>query len=208
MSTYVLRYFPLKARAETCRALLSYNDSEYSDEAPVWPQDKVNQPVGQLPVLIETDESGNVFELSESLAIEHYLAAKHGLLVNGTPQDSARQDELRHQLVDIFNYAPRHRFTVEEARPSIKERFETQVQFFIKYHENHLKNNGSNGHYFGNEITYMDVALVATLRSINDFGNQCLSGMSDFFTPEKAPLINKVVEVVSADPKMAKYLSK
>ncbi|KAJ1947953.1 hypothetical protein FBU59_001819 [Linderina macrospora] len=207
MSTYVLRYFPIKARAETCRALLSYTGTPYTNEAPAWPQNKSSQPFGKLPVLIETNESGAVFELGDSLAIEHYLAAKYGLMVDSSLQDTARQNELRNQLKDIYEFIPLYRFGSEEVRQSVKEKFDVQAKFLINYHENHLKNNGANGHYFGDKTTYVDIALVANMRALREFGHDIMPGAADHFSPEKAPLINKVVEVVSADPKLAKYFS-
>ncbi|ORX71100.1 hypothetical protein DL89DRAFT_256161 [Linderina pennispora] len=207
MSTYVLRYFPIKARAETCRALLSYSGASYTNEAPAWPQEKSNQPFGKLPVLIETDESGATFKLSDSLAIEHYLATKYGLMVDSSPQDRACQDELRHQIKDIYEFIPQYRFGNEDTRASVKEKLDVQMKYFIEYHENHLKNNGSNGHYFGDKTTYVDIALVASMRAVREFGASIIPGLADWLSPDNAPLINKVIEVVGADPKLVKYFN-
>ncbi|KAJ1953233.1 hypothetical protein EC988_003107 [Linderina pennispora] len=141
------------------------------------------------------------------MAIEHYLATKKGLMVDSSPQDRARQDELRNQILDIFLFAPQYRFATEEARKTIKEQYVTQAKFFIDFHENHLKNNGSNGYYFGSKITYVDIALVATMRALRRFGDESMPGMTGYLSPERAPLINKVLDVVGNDPKLAKFFS-
>ncbi|KAJ2386045.1 hypothetical protein GGI23_006582, partial [Coemansia sp. RSA 2559] len=79
MPSYTLRYFPVSARAETAKVLLTLSGADWKLEAPAWPQDKDAQPVGKLPVLIESSDSGDKpFVLGESLAIEQYLATKGG----------------------------------------------------------------------------------------------------------------------------------
>ncbi|KAJ1784964.1 hypothetical protein LPJ59_006248, partial [Coemansia sp. RSA 2399] len=103
MVSYVLRYFPIAARAETAKALLTLSGADWKLEAPAWPQEQSAQPVGRLPVLIESnDSSDEPFVLGESSAIEQYLAAKHGLYFKpGDLKAVARQNELRSHLKDL-----------------------------------------------------------------------------------------------------------
>ncbi|KAJ1724107.1 hypothetical protein LPJ53_001569 [Coemansia erecta] len=206
-SSFVLRYFPIHARAETIKAMLSFSGTEYKFETPEWPQQKSEQPVGKLPVLIETAEDGSEFVICESYAIEVYLARKFKLSPGDTAQVVARQVELRSQLKDIYDYAVLHK----HASPDMKEVFwgvfSSLATDVVKYHEKFLAENGSNGHYFGDKTTYIDLAAYGTYRFLTDFIAETNPDAKEFFSKEKAPLMNKVFEAVAAEPTIAGYLA-
>ncbi|KAI8317880.1 hypothetical protein GQ54DRAFT_281323, partial [Martensiomyces pterosporus] len=155
--SYTLRYFPIRTRAETCRALLSYSGAPWENVHPEWPAEKHNQPFGKMPVLIERSEDGSEFVLSDSVAIEKYLATKYGLAVTGDARAVAHQDELRNQLRDIYELIVLYMFGHEDVRPDIMDKFNTLAKALVRFHEEFLKKNGSNGHYFGKKTTYVDI---------------------------------------------------
>ncbi|KAI8866382.1 hypothetical protein GQ42DRAFT_158801 [Ramicandelaber brevisporus] len=70
----------------------------------------------------------------------------------------------------------------------------------VQYHEKVLAaNNGGNGHYFGSKITVADIALANLVLYTRAAGNGAP------FTPEKAPLINKVVDAVTASAELKEF---
>ncbi|KAJ2658629.1 hypothetical protein IW148_004590 [Coemansia sp. RSA 1199] len=207
MSTYVLRYFPIKARAEVARILLLASGDKFVDVMPDWPAEKSNQPLGQLPVLIETLEDGTEFELSDSIAIEKYLARKSGLLVKTGPMDTAREDQLSFQIKDVVDMHYAYMFAPEDSRKVVEAKYRSNAEAFVKYHEKILLENGSNGHYFGSEMTYMDIALFAFITIIRQPSEKAIKDRADYFSESNAPGINKVYETVQASSIAAPYVA-
>ncbi|KAJ2149039.1 hypothetical protein EV180_004471 [Coemansia sp. RSA 518] len=207
MSTYVLRYFPIKARAEVARLLLLASGDKFADVMPDWPAEKENQPLGQLPVLIETLEDGTEFELSDSVAIEKYLARKSGLLVKTGSMDTAREDQLRSQINDVIDMHYAYMFAPEGSHEVIEARYRSNAKAFVKYHEKILAENGSNGHYFGSKTTYMDIALFAFITVIRQPNEKAIKDCTDYFSESNAPGLNKVYETVQASSIAAPYVA-
>ncbi|KAI8319275.1 hypothetical protein GQ54DRAFT_265586, partial [Martensiomyces pterosporus] len=194
-------------RAETCRALLSYSGAPWENVHPAWPSEKLNQPFGKMPVLIERSEDGSEFVLSDSVAIEKYLATKYGLAVTGDARAVAHQDELRNQIRDIYELIVLYKFGHEDVRPGIMDKFNTLAKALVRFHEEFLKKNGSNGHYFGSRTTYVDIAVYANVAVLRDAGVTFMPGAADLFTEENAPEISKVLKAVEADPAMTSYVA-
>ncbi|KAJ2355818.1 hypothetical protein GGF43_002460 [Coemansia sp. RSA 2618] len=207
MSTYVLRYFPIRARAEVARLLLLANGEKFTDVMPDWPAEKDEQPLGQLPVLVETLEDGTEFVLSDSVSIEKYLAAKYDLLVKTGLRDTARENQLCSQIKDVIDIHYKYMFANEDDRKAIKDQYESTAAAFVKYHEKILAENGSNGHYFGSEITYMDISLFAFLSIIRLPGERSMKEAPDAFVESKAPGINKVFQNIQASSIAAPYIA-
>ncbi|KAJ1841569.1 hypothetical protein LPJ73_006076 [Coemansia sp. RSA 2703] len=207
MSSFVLHYFPINARAEPIKAILSYAGANWKLESPEWPQGKSSQPVGKLPVLVETAADGSQFTLSESLAIEEYLAKTFSLNVSDNLQNAARQTELRSQIKDVWDMCIQYKFGTEESRKGTMEKYAALSKAVVAYHEEQLKLNGANGHYFGSETKYLDLAVFATYLAIKDFIVPSFPQALDNFSKENAPLMNKVFETVSAEPRLASYLT-
>ncbi|KAJ2559895.1 hypothetical protein EV175_000129 [Coemansia sp. RSA 1933] len=212
MSSFVLRYFSIAARAETAKVLLALSGAKWTLETPAWPQDKDAQPVGKLPVLIETfneDSAREPFVLGESSAIEQYLAIKYEFYFK--PNDQlvvARQNELRSHIKDMYDILVQIKFAAgDEVRAALVEKFKSVSGYITKLHEKVLKENGSNGHYFGSDITYVDVALFANIYVLHSMLGQVGPELLDIFSEENAPGINKVYKTLLAHPSLAQYSS-
>ncbi|KJZ72121.1 hypothetical protein HIM_08494 [Hirsutella minnesotensis 3608] len=206
MSTFVLRYFPIKWRAEVVRFLLLASDASFTEEKPAWPEARAQQPVGQLPVLVERDAGdGTEFLLSDSVAIERYLADKYGWLATGGARVTARECQLRNQIEDLYHLMIVHIYGHEAGRPDVQARFDRMARGFVEYHEGVLAENGSNGHYFGGSLTWMDVALYTLLLLVRRPYERQIPGVAGYFGEDKAPGLNKVFETVHGDPLSAGY---
>ncbi|KAJ2887792.1 transferase activity protein, partial [Coemansia aciculifera] len=184
-----------------------YTGAKWVLETPQWPQEKVNQPVGKLPVLVETNKDGTRFVLSDSLAIEQYLVCKHNLCVpEQDRQLVARQTELRNQLNDLFQLT---QLIVHVTEPSTRtmfvQKFMTMAKDVVTYHEKCIKENGSNGHYFGNKTTYVDLAWVGTMHAIR-VNLKSMPEMLEPFNKKNAPQMNTILVTLEKEPKLAEYM--
>ncbi|KAI8872614.1 hypothetical protein GQ42DRAFT_161147 [Ramicandelaber brevisporus] len=87
----------------------------------------------------------------------------------------------------------------DRARDNLASTF----QSLVTHHERILAANSSdgagNGHYFGTKITTADLALVNLVKYARHIRN------ADAFEPDSAPLINKVVDAVTASPELRDY---
>ncbi|KAJ2000414.1 hypothetical protein GGI04_003828 [Coemansia thaxteri] len=210
MSIYTLRHFQAPGRAETIKAILDYTNVKWTQEVPVWPQEKVNQPTGRLPVLVETNKDGSRFVLSESMAIEQYLVCKHNLCVpEADRQQVARQNELRYQLNDLYQLSILINATTEPTtRTGYIQRYQVLAKEMVTYHEKILKENGSTGHYFGTKTTYVDLALIATMHAIRCTFNKTMPEMLEMLNKKNAPQMNNVIMKMEQDSKLAQYIDK
>ncbi|PFH60260.1 hypothetical protein XA68_11247 [Ophiocordyceps unilateralis] len=206
---YILRYFPLRWRAEGARFLLLATGAPFIYETPTWPSSQSDQPLSQLPVLVEksADKETADFIISDSVAIEHYLAARAGLLVDSGLRDSARELQLRAQMEDLNVRLSQYIYGHEAGRDMAAEKFIRIANSFVDYHEELLARNGSNGHYFGNKTTYADISVFLLLTIMRRPHEVSLPGREELFSRERAPGINRVYRAVRDDPLAAPYVA-
>lgn len=78
-TTYTLKYFDARGRAEPIRLLFALAGVAFEDVGfgPTWPEEKPKTPLGQLPYLVE--KTGDVSRaIPQSMAIIRHLARVHG----------------------------------------------------------------------------------------------------------------------------------
>ncbi|KAJ1790314.1 hypothetical protein LPJ59_005189 [Coemansia sp. RSA 2399] len=209
MSSYTLRYFNLVARGEAAKIMLLMSGADWKQEAPEWPQEKSAQPVGKLPVLVESPADGSEpLVLTETTAIEYYLAAKNGYIYQ--PDNItlvARQLELRSHIVDLCDAFINWWFGTEVTKPKLRELFKTTAEYLVKHHEKVLEESDSNGdHYFGSTTTLVDVALFAYITVLRTKFAGVDAEILEILGEKNAPRINKVINAVAAEPALAAYV--
>ncbi|KAJ1645544.1 hypothetical protein J3B02_000016 [Coemansia erecta] len=206
MSTFTLRYHAPPARVETIEAIFCYAGVDWKLEVPEWPEEQASQPAGKLPVLVETTAGGNTFVLGEIMAIEAYQANIFGLYCSSKPEMMARQVELRIQLNNLYELMAMYKMGNDTERKVVLPKFISTADAIVRYHEKVLEANGSNGHYFGDRTTYIDIILVAFFCAFN-----CVAAVmpqaNEIFSLSKAPLMNKVFKTVSEDAKLSKFIA-
>ncbi|ORX71561.1 hypothetical protein DL89DRAFT_321854 [Linderina pennispora] len=205
-TSYNLRYFNFPGLAETIRLLLCSIGAQWTEEHPEWPEKKGEQPFGHLPVLVEKDSGGQVlFTLSESLVIERYLLRKHSL-VPSDPELAARQEQLRDQLYDAMVAMSYAMHAGGESAHIVVRRCTEILENLGQVHGKALRDNGSNGHLFGDKTTYPDLALYAFIRHIRaESAKEESAEIAAHFDSEAAPEFKKLVAVVEADPALQSY---
>ncbi|PIA18624.1 hypothetical protein COEREDRAFT_79650 [Coemansia reversa NRRL 1564] len=207
--SYILRYFNLAGRGETARLLLAAANVEWTEENPKWPQEKANQPFGRLPVLIEKSTDGSPdFVICESTNIERYIARIYGILP-ADPKQSAIQEQLREQLVDVVNAFFTHTSSISEEDKKLRlESFEEILSKIIAVQTKIIKDNGNTGRMFGDSLSYADIASYAFYRCMVFGYKMFKNDIVDIVKPKLTPEIIKLISTVETDPALATHLSK
>ncbi|KAG0224662.1 hypothetical protein BGW42_004959 [Actinomortierella wolfii] len=174
-SSYVVTYLPLMGRSGLIRVMLHLAGAKITHRVETFDSIKANRsqfPYGRVPVLEETMEDGTKFVLAEAIAIEHYLAEKYGLLApidNPDPRLSAKIKSvaLNTYLELNFNiFDP-----VFQKNEEQQAKFRTEIlPLWVANHERLLRNNGNNGHYFGDRLTLADLTVLNWLRVMEAMG--------------------------------------
>ncbi|OMJ14743.1 Glutathione S-transferase 4 [Smittium culicis] len=228
-SKFELLYFPIKGRALTSQLLLSLADADWKNSVPEWPKDKETMPYGRLPVLIETEQDGSEFVLTESRAIEEYLAARFGFLPAGI-KNLAVSCQYINQIFDIVEAfvnivsfknktsltlgadidgltktpdecKDRDQFYISQHIVSMNKVLSDSVKYFLQKHDQILAKSKS-GYYFGDSITYVDLTLYSIY-----FGLKC-QNLAAEFDSQNYPHINKLIQLVSSNPTIATVINK
>ncbi|OMJ10274.1 putative glutathione S-transferase 6 [Smittium culicis] len=192
-SSFELVYFPITARAQTTRTMLSLADANWKNRVPQWPQEKDSMPFGRLPQLNETRPDGSKFSLVESAAIERYLAREYGFLPSDV-QIAAQLEAYVLQIADSYDAFIHHavKTRTAESHAAMVEQF----KFLFSRHEPILASNPS-GHYYGNSITYPDVVLYTLYNQAKD------ANSAELFNNDECPNIMKLVTSMDSNPKIA-----
>ncbi|OMJ10398.1 Glutathione S-transferase 4 [Smittium culicis] len=227
-SKFDLLYFPFPGRALTSRLLLSVAGADWKNSVPEWPKDKESMPYGRLPVLIETEQDGSEFVLSESRAIEEYLAATFGLLPQGV-KNLAVSSQYVNQIFDVIEaYAniagfkittsmalgadidgltktpeecnDRDQFYIAQNIVNLKKALSDTIKYFLQKHEQILAKSKS-GYYFGESATYADLSLYSVYFSLK---SENLA--AEFDTPNY-PHVTKLIQLVAANPAVAAVIN-
>ncbi|KAJ2779830.1 hypothetical protein H4R18_003791 [Coemansia javaensis] len=209
--TYVLRYFPIIGRGEPARILLAAAGVEWAEEHPDWPQAKADQPFGHLPVLIEKTEGRPDLVVSESGAIERFLARTYGL-VPADPRQAVVQEQLRDLLADATNAFFEHVVADKEGAGAAlqqkkRDEYEALLDMAIAHQTALLRQNGDTGRMFGAELSYADIAAYAFFKSQLTFCASLRPDLPARLRPRLTPEIARLVAAVEADPKIASYMS-
>ncbi|KAG0026654.1 hypothetical protein BGZ82_009373 [Podila clonocystis] len=196
-STFEVSYFGIHGLAHTVRTVLAVSGAKFTSYVPEdWASEKPNKPFGVMPTLKETSVDGKVIEIAEGDAIARYLARKFGYM--GT---NAFEETVINEFVSSTNSAANSIFGKyfgakdPEAKAEIKSKLLTDtIQPWMRYHEQHLADNGSNGHYVGSALSLADISAAVLISIINGlFG-------ADTITEEKNPALLKVQTTVVSTP--------
>ncbi|XP_077999205.1 uncharacterized protein LOC144452069 [Glandiceps talaboti] len=163
MPQYKLTYFNAKARAEVTRLIFAAAGVEFEDvrvEFADWPPLKASGkfPFGSLP-LLEVDGCC----IAESYAIARFVANECGL-AGKTNVDKARVDMIADAVKDLADSMYKLMFEKDEAKKKeLTDTFLTKtVPTTLSALEKILEaNNGGNGFFVGDKLTWADLAFLA-----------------------------------------------
>jgi len=189
MAQYKLTYYDLKGRGEIIRLIFTVADVDFEDvrvSPEEWKNElKTNSPFGQCPTL---EFDGHV--MCQSISIARFLANRFGL-AGKSDLEKARADIVVDCVMDvtvpIVNII--HAQT-EERREELKKKFvEEELPVFFGNFEKILKqNNGGDGYFVGDSVTWADLALMDVL----DWGSFINHTMDYSAYPKIQGLIGKL----------------
>ncbi|KAF9412765.1 hypothetical protein BGZ94_000952, partial [Podila epigama] len=196
-STFEVHYFPLHGLASLVRAVLAVSGAKFSNITyDDWAAEKPKKPFGVIPTLKEISTDGKVIEIAEGDAISRYLSRKFGLLGSNAFEETiinsfvSSTASLHNAIVQKYLHAQS-----PEAKAEIKSKMlETHIAPWVRYHEQHLADNGTNGHYVGSSLSLADVQTHLMITVINGIWGP------DFITEEKNPALWKVKTTIESIP--------
>ncbi|KAL4226566.1 hypothetical protein ACF0H5_014551 [Mactra antiquata] len=195
MPSYKLTYFNGRGRGEVARLLLAAADKKYEDvriEPGQWPELKPKMPQATMPVL----EVDGKFRISQSMAVNRFLARELNLYGNGT-KNQAIVDQILDNLLDLFGPAITMFFNKneDEKAEQMKKFMEETVPTQFKYLENLMKLSGSRGFAVGSSLTVADLALFSILENC-----KLEEAVKNY------PVLAKNRETIQSLPRIKKYL--
>jgi len=198
MAGYKLYYFDIRGRGETARMLFKIGGRRFEDiriKQQEWPEFKEKAPLGQLPYL-EFDGK----QLAQSLTIYRFLAKKFSLAGK-----SVLEEAFADMVVDTVMDAPIKAEPIfsakdEEEKERAKEELSVSAQAVLEKVEALLeKNNGGDGFFVGDALTWADVGVYNTI--------EFCAGVCGVDLWSKFPKLKAFKERFEEVPKIAEYLS-
>ncbi|KAF9347614.1 hypothetical protein BGX26_000912 [Mortierella sp. AD094] len=198
-STFEVRYFGLHGFGGIIRTILAANGAKVSNIVPAdWAVEKPHAPFGVIPLLKETSADGKTtINVAESDAIERYLAKKFGMAGDNAFEETVINTYVNNLSALVQQIYMKY-YSVKD--PALKAEAKEQllngpIANWIKFNEQHLVANGSNGHFVGNKTTIADIKaahMVDMIYGIKD----------DAITEESAPALLKVKTTVDSIPSL------
>jgi len=195
-------YFNGRGRAELMRLILAEANIPYEDvrfaSREAWEKEwKARAPLGQAPWV----EVAGGQRLAESGAIYRYLARVAGL-AGKSPFEEARADMIFEGVKDTVQPFVAAVFEKDEKQKKdktekfFKEHLPTWAAFLEKQLES---NNGGNGYFVGDGVTYADLSVYNAFSSFQAVNATCLAG---------SPKLTALIARVAARPHIAAWLAR
>ncbi|KAF9394641.1 hypothetical protein CPC16_010743 [Podila verticillata] len=187
-STFEVHYFGIHGPAATTRAILAISGADFKNVVPEdWVAVKTKTPFGVVPILKEISVDGKEIQIAETDAIERYLARKFGLLGRDAFEETVINTFISSTSMIAGPVLAKY-FAAQdpESKAEIKAKiFKDSVQPWIAYHEQHLADNGSNGHYVGTTFSLADLQTAFLVKMV-------VGLWSDVISEGKNPALWKV----------------
>ncbi|KAJ1898297.1 hypothetical protein LPJ66_002844 [Kickxella alabastrina] len=202
---YKLRYPENGFAHETSRAILHYGGYACWDEPFSSAEDEycVTFDDETTLTIFKTDNSQVI--INGIFGIESYLAALYNLSEKHNPVIIGQQAQLRHEIDSLFKMGCSVKYCNEEHRETTEFEFKQFAKQFIEAHSLVLWRNGLRGFYFDTSPTYVDVALMTTIKRLMIILAPISEELYKLIGPEEAPELHKVVRAVAALPKIKEY---
>ncbi|KAF9952550.1 hypothetical protein BGZ72_006130 [Mortierella alpina] len=207
---YTHAYFEIHFAGTNSRGILAYAGADWTPVYPSWPADKASMPFELLPVLTITHPDGKSLELSESIAIDIFLAKQFGLHGNNAWEEALINSYYSHSNAmffqeTMFNYFWESVGKSEEEKAEYLQKYLSEtLPAWAKIHETNLVHNHSNGHYVGNKTTLADIRTTTLLGAIEEiFGKERIASV---INDTETPAIVKLRETIESKPSYAAWI--
>ncbi|KAJ3111473.1 hypothetical protein HDU96_005678 [Phlyctochytrium bullatum] len=208
-TTFKLQYFGIRGLSELIRMLLSASGCEWTEESPEWPAAKSLMPFGQMPLLIEYEDDVEVFRISQSKAIERYLALKFAM-GGSTPREQATLESVYESYLDMVQWIRTALITaddkLEDSDPAkyteVEEILGTKIPARLAQHAKILDSTTGLVLHDG-RVTYVDMAaylFFERLKSIKDDADAARGTRAWEAAVKAAPVVERIWGTVGAHP--------
>ncbi|KAJ2836097.1 hypothetical protein FBU31_001460, partial [Coemansia sp. 'formosensis'] len=136
-----------------------------------------------------------------------YLARTYGFLP-ADPRKAALQEQIRDRLTDILIAFFVQRSASDEKKEELLAKFEGLLAKQVEVTTQTLRDNGNNGHFFGSELTYVDIASYAFFKYMIVSAKEYQESVSELVKSSLTPELHKLIAVVEADPLLAAQVDK
>ncbi|KAF9114470.1 hypothetical protein BGX27_010700 [Mortierella sp. AM989] len=211
-SVFKLLYFNIQARGHILRLMFTLSGAKWEEITAIWPAMAECTPFHCVPVVYEVTSDGTTLELSESLAIERYLAKKFHFLgkndyeLHKVDQFCTSTEAANIQLGQKVHRPPHEIQLTDEERIAAVNHFNKQILGrFIALHEAHLQSNGSTGHYVGDSFTLADLKTAVFMERVLSLTPSGVDEVS--FSEERSPNLWKVHQTVNNDPSVKAWIN-
>ncbi|GAM23903.1 hypothetical protein SAMD00019534_070780 [Acytostelium subglobosum LB1] len=192
MSNPTLYYFDARARAEVSRLLLAYTKTTFTDSRSPFPlpqEVKDKTTFGQLPYF---EDANN--QLSQSIAIEQYIAELHNL-AGSNPIE--RSQILQFALFPGDLYQPY--FLAKDEASNLKFKVETAPKLLARLEAILIKAGGQ--HFVGDKITWADISIFNLIDFFHLQHDNLVEAVQGF------PTLLAFHKRIAAIPVFAEYLN-
>ncbi|GMR45044.1 hypothetical protein PMAYCL1PPCAC_15239, partial [Pristionchus mayeri] len=201
MPLYKLSYFEERGLGEVSRQLFHLSGTPFWDNRipfDHWPRIKEYTPFGQVPILCVDGE-----ELPQSFAIARYLANQFGF-AGKSAFESAWVDALADQHKDYLNEIKpflmvANGFAEGDKEKMMNEMAKPSIRKYFTILEKQAKDNGSNGYFVGNSITWIDLVVSDHMGVIETLVPNAFDGF---------PLVEAVRQKITSEPKLKEWIEK
>ncbi|KAJ2619975.1 hypothetical protein GGI25_005111, partial [Coemansia spiralis] len=125
-------------------------------------------------------------------------------IIPSNPKEASRQEQLRDQMADIIVASNGVKSGNEEAKAKFNELSAKIKEVITKS----LKDNGNNGHFTGDKLTYIDILIYSCFKGLIGFSKTYTPEYVEVFNGMITPEIAKLISTVNAEPKFQERLAK
>ncbi|KAF9431530.1 hypothetical protein BGZ76_000193 [Entomortierella beljakovae] len=207
--TYSLLYFDTIGVQGSIQNMLAIAGAEWNQ---LYPQDwenedkldKTSTPFEVMPVLyVHAKDGSQTVAIAECKIIENYLAKKYKFLGKNLYEETLINSFVSSSaslLEEFISTAANLKASPEVKQEQVGIFLTVKAPNWIRIHEAHLKANGLNGHYVGDNITLADLRAVGVIDLILRF-----PPAASMITPETAPGLSKLKQVTDNHPKIIEW---
>ncbi|KAF9900028.1 hypothetical protein BX616_002732 [Lobosporangium transversale] len=174
-NTFEVCYFAIHGFATVTCPILAAAGAKLTNISPddKWQKEKAKAPFGEISA-----DGKTALQAAEPDSIGRYLARKFGFYSS-----------------NLFEETAINTFVSQGASGGEQVLIEGSIITWIIYNEQHLKDNGSNGHFVDDKLTYADFKAYFLIYAL-----EFITAKKDLILHEKTLAIWKVKEAVDLDP--------
>ncbi|KAJ2804234.1 hypothetical protein H4S07_004276 [Coemansia furcata] len=203
---FTLRYFNAPGQADTARLLLTAAKVEWTEEKPEEGQQGFEEWYGTFPIMAHSTSEDDI-GICDFVTIERYLARTYGFLP-ADPLEAAKQEHIRERLTEVLNAFVIQCSASDDKKDELVAKFKDMLANTIKLLSMKLDMGTSSGHYFGDALTYADIASYAFFKYMIITAKELQGNVSELIMTKLTPQLDFHLRVIESHPLLVAETSK